>query len=245
MDIYTTRWGGSVLRRSVLSLMILLFACAGLLATEPAESSAPAEAAENVESAESAEAEEATELTEAEEIGKDDIDILIETIICQKYPTLIKETLVDHMLDNGRQYLGRPYKFRNPRGEIMDCSNFVRYLYSMEGLTIPRTASQQAAFTTKIPLSEVQKGDLLFFKGRSLASSRVGHVGMVIEVNGDQVKMIHSSNRGIVIDDISMNYYKRRFIQAGRVAELQDSYASIRLIHAKPTVSAGQQAGQL
>jgi len=42
-----------------------------------------------------------------------------------------------------------------------------------------------------------------------------------------------------------MNYYKRRFIQAGRVAELQDSYASIRLIHAKPTVSAGQQAGQL
>lgn len=217
MTIYKTRCSGGALRSSVLSFIIMLFVCVGLPATEPTEPT---------------KAEEPTELTEAVEIGKDDIDVLIEKIICQKYPTLIKETLVDHMLDNGRQYLGRPYKFRNPRGEIMDCSNFVRYLYSMEGLTIPRTASQQAAFTTKIPLSEVQKGDLLFFKGRSLASSRVGHVGMVIEVNGDQVKMIHSSNRGVVIDDISMAYYKKRFIQAGRVAELQDSYASIRLIHA-------------
>ncbi len=223
MIIDKTGCGRSLRCKFLLSMILLLFMWAGLLATEPTEPTGPTEAAEPSET---------EELSEAIELEKDDIDVLIESIIVQKYPLLIKETLVDHMLEFGRQYLGRPYKFRNPRGEIMDCSNFVRYLYSMEGLTIPRTASQQAAFTTKIPLSEVQKGDLLFFKGRSLASSRVGHVGMVIEVNGDQVKMIHSSNRGVVIDDISMAYYKKRFIQAGRVAELQDSYASIRLIHA-------------
>lgn len=204
MNTDTLCYKAKALRKFALSTLILLLVFAALMAPEPIR---------------------------ATEIEKDDLDILIENIIRQNYPLLIRETLVDHMLDSGRQYLGRPYKFRNPKGEIMDCSNFVKYLYSIEGLTIPRTASQQAAFTTNIPLSEVQKGDLLFFKGSSLASNRVGHVGMVIEVNDGQIKMIHSSNRGIMIDDISMTYYKKRFIQAGRVAELQDSYASMRLIH--------------
>ncbi len=169
----------------------------------------------------------------ASEIPKDDLDSLIEEIIRQHYPLLIKEAVVERMLENGTQYLGRPYKFRNPKGEIMDCSNFVKYLYSMEGINLPRTSSQQADFTISISLAEVQKGDLLFFKGSSLASKRVGHVGMVIEAENGYIKMIHSSNRGVVIDDISMTYYSKRFIKAGRVPELHKNYASLKLIHSE------------
>lgn len=152
--------------------------------------------------------------------GMDEIDMLIEGLLRERYPMLMQEQVVDHIIDFGRSYLGRPYKFRNPKGDIMDCSGFMQYIYSMEGIKLPRTSRQQSAASIRVPISEVRKGDLLFFTGSSASSKTVGHVSMVIETNGNTLKMMHSSNRGVVIDEYPSKYYAKRFMHAGRVPQL-------------------------
>jgi len=156
------------------------------------------------------------------EAGKDDLDMLIESLIRTHHPLLLKENLVDKVIENGRQYLGRPYKFRNPKGDIMDCSGFVGYIYSLEGVKLPRTSRQMSSMTIRVPISEVQKGDLLFFKGTSASSKTVGHVSMVVDTEGGQIKMMHSSSRGVVIDNYPSAYYGKRFLHAGRIPELNE-----------------------
>jgi hypothetical protein len=151
----------------------------------------------------------------------DEIDVLIEGLLRNRYPMLMQDMLVDRVIDNGKQYLGRPYKFLNPQGNIMDCSGFMQYIYSLEGIKLPRTSRQQSAFCTQVSTSDIRKGDLLFFSGSSSKSKTVGHVSMVIDVNGGTLKMMHSSSRGIVIDEFPNKYYSKRFLHAGRIPQLE------------------------
>ncbi|MDD5265430.1 MAG: C40 family peptidase, partial [Candidatus Bipolaricaulis sp.] len=65
--------------------------------------------------------------------------------------------------------LGKPYKYGSKPDEapdIFDCSSFVQYLYKNIGITLPRTALEQAHIGRKInPKSSLEVGDLIFFKG--------------------------------------------------------------------------------
>ena len=45
---------------------------------------------------------------------------------------------------------------------------------------------------------------------------------MVIDTTGGQIKMMHSSSRGIVIDSYPNSYYGKRFLHAGRIPELEN-----------------------
>ena len=161
------------------------------------------------------------------EPNSDEIEALILNIIRNRHPLLLKENLVDRVIENGRQYLGRPYKFRNPKGDIMDCSGFVGYIYSLEGIKLPRTSRQMSSMTTRVPIGQVQKGDLLFFSGTSASSRTVGHVSMVVDTTGGQIKMIHSSSRGVVIDNYPTGYYAKRFMHAGRIPELNEMFTAV------------------
>lgn len=136
------------------------------------------------------------------------------------------------MVETSRLYLGRPYQFRNPQGAIMDCSGFVQWIFSLHDVLIPRTSREQGASSRRIPLSDTRPGDLMFFRGTRGKSSVIGHVAMVVENTGETLKMIHSSSRGVVIDDYysSPNYVKR-FLYAGRMPQLEDKYPS----HVPPT----------
>jgi cell wall-associated NlpC family hydrolase len=72
---------------------------------------------------------------------------------------------------------------------------------------------------TPVSQSDLKKGDLIFFKGRSLKSKRVGHVGIVISNEGDnEITFIHASCRkGVTIDKLDSKYYRARYITGLRV----------------------------
>ncbi|MDP2173211.1 MAG: CapA family protein [Candidatus Cloacimonadaceae bacterium] len=138
------------------------------------------------------------------------------------------EDLVQSLIDAGKRYLGNSYKFKNPLGDKMDCSGYLSYLFSLHDISLPNSSGAIGKSVDKINLASVQKGDLLFFKGRNRSSSAVGHVSMVIETNGSDLKMIHSCQRGVLIDDYPrMKYYRDRFLYAGRVPDLQKMLASM------------------
>jgi len=144
--------------------------------------------------------------------------------------------MVDSIIAWGKKYLGKPYRFKESPSTTLDCSGFICHIFKHFDIELPRSSASIAVETKKIPLSEVQRGDLLFFKGRSLSSSAVGHVSMVIEVEEDHIKMMHSCQRGIVIDDYPMKYYKDRFLHAGRISNFDKIQRSINTIDPDTTL---------
>ncbi len=81
-----------------------------------------------------------------------------------------------------------------------DCSGFTMSVYAQFGYSIPRTSSAQSTYGTSVSLSNLQAGDLVFYKN----GGSVGHVGMYI--GGGSI--VHASNEidGIKISDM---YYRQ------------------------------------
>lgn len=129
---------------------------------------------------------------------------------------------VSKLIDYGKELLGRRYRSRGPGGITLDCSGFVSYVFSRLNISLPRTSSGMSQATQRVPKSDVRVGDLLFFNGRRVGGG-VGHVGMVVDVDGDDVTMIHSStSRGVIIEKYNKSaYFAKRFVGAGRVPALK------------------------
>ena len=133
---------------------------------------------------------------------------------------ITSEQTIDSVISTSKQLLGKAYGSKSPSGNILDCSGFIKYIWSIKGIHISGSSKTIASNITKLDLNEIKKGDLLFFTGRNKNSEVVGHVSMVIERTDSTFKMIHSCNRGVVIDDFPRSYYDERFLFAGRLAKL-------------------------
>jgi hypothetical protein len=131
-----------------------------------------------------------------------------------------KAGLVDRVIASSKEYLGKPYKFRNEYGRAMDCGGFISYVWSLHGVTLPPSSRDIAQEVERVPLEKAEKGDLMFFKGRRSLLHRVNHVSMIIAGEGGRIRMIHSCFRGVVIDDYPEEYYSKRFLFAGRIPGL-------------------------
>ncbi|ETA27257.1 hydrolase Nlp/P60 [Porphyromonas gingivalis SJD2] len=126
---------------------------------------------------------------------------------------------IDKLINLGRTFLGKPYRYRGPSPWPMDCSGYVSYLYSKFDIKLPRGAAAQSQYTNPIEREDVRPGDLLFFKGRNARSNRIGHVALVVSVDEDDITMMHSRNsRGIVIEKLNRSaYFSRRLVSYGRI----------------------------
>lgn len=136
--------------------------------------------------------------------------------------SLSQLSLTDSIINFGKKYLKKPYNYRPDSQTRFDCSGFASFVYSNFGYQLKRSSAEQAQQFGKIDRNKLKKGDLVFFSGRR-KSSRVGHVGIVVNATEDgKFEFIHSSNQsGIVISKSDEDYYARRYISAGRV--IQDS----------------------
>jgi cell wall-associated NlpC family hydrolase len=78
------------------------------------------------------------------------------------------------------QQLGKPYLFGGTGPDAFDCSGLVMMAYRAARVNIARTSEQQWATETRVPASQVQPGDLVFFAGADGTPTSPGHVGLVI-----------------------------------------------------------------
>jgi len=108
--------------------------------------------------------------------------------------------------------IGTPYRYggSSPRG--FDCSGLVYYAYSKAGIQAPRTAAAQYRKTKRVPVSDLQPGDLVFF---TLSRGKVSHVGIYV---GDG-RFIHAPSSGKRVAYASLNnpYWRKRLTGAGRL----------------------------
>lgn len=119
------------------------------------------------------------------------------------------------MVAFGKKYVGVPYKYAGSKPSTgFDCSGFTCYIYQNFGMKLDRTSSHQAKNGKKVNPKFTLPGDLIIF-GRS---GKINHVGMVVENSKEGLFVIHSTNRGVVVDNImESSYWKPRMMYGRRV----------------------------
>ena len=129
--------------------------------------------------------------------------------------------LVKQVINFAKTHLSIRYRSGGTTTRGFDCSGFTRFCYNKFGISLPHSSAAQGHVGEAIDKDAAQPGDLILFKGHSAAGSQIGHVGMITEVIGDQIKFIHSAwNGGVRYDYLHASYYQHRFMGIRRVAHL-------------------------
>jgi uncharacterized protein YgiM (DUF1202 family) len=121
-------------------------------------------------------------------------------------------TIRQNIVADAKKLLGIPYVWGGTTTKGFDCSGFVQYVLRQNGISMPRTTTEQYQIGTYVTKSDLLPGDLVFLQNTYRAG--ISHVGIYI---GDG-KMIHaSSSKGVVISDLSSSYYTQHYYGSRRV----------------------------
>ena len=106
---------------------------------------------------------------------------------------------------------GTRYRYGGTTRDGFDCSGLVFYAHQQLGLTVPRTAHDQAKQAEKVKRRKLERGDLVFFK---IDSRKVDHVGIYI----GEHRFVHAPGEGkaVTIDSLDDEFYADTFSSAGR-----------------------------
>lgn len=103
----------------------------------------------------------------------------------------------ENILATARSMMGRPYLWGGTSGKAMDCSGFTKTVFFLNGLLMPRDASQQVHVGEDLPadttLQNLLPGDLLFF-GDAATPDKKERVTHVAIYEGDG-RILHASAR--------------------------------------------------
>ncbi len=145
----------------------------------------------------------------------------IRTETVDSLATIKEEMLRDSIVEYAKKHLGKPYRGGGKGPKVFDCSGFTRFVYQQFGHALSASASGQHKEVKHLETEKIKRGDLLFFKGRNAHEKRVGHVGLVCDIDKEtgSIKFIHAAFNGGVRYDFypEGRYYKERFVCAGRV----------------------------
>jgi peptidoglycan DL-endopeptidase CwlO len=94
---------------------------------------------------------------------------------------------VSAAISYAQEQIGKPYLFGGTGPDAFDCSGLVMMAYRAAGVNIARTSEEQWATEVRVPASQVEPGDLVFFAGSDGTTTAPGHVGLVIG-NGEMIE---------------------------------------------------------
>jgi len=110
------------------------------------------------------------------------------------------------------RFVGIPYRWGGENVvDGMDCSGFVRAVYNLCGLNIPRTSREQYKAGESVGKEDLRDGDLVFFGS---SEDAINHVGIYVGNN----RFVHAPRRGeeIRVTSVEESYFEKRFVGARR-----------------------------
>lgn len=135
----------------------------------------------------------------------------------------------ENLIEAAREMMGVPYLWGGTSPKGVDCSGYTKTIFFLNGMVLPRDASQQIAAGKEIDsvknFENLQPGDLLYFgrKATDTTSERVVHVGMWIGDNKFIHSMgeVHISNFDTTATDFD-EYNYGRYLRTKRVLGTKD-----------------------
>jgi cell wall-associated NlpC family hydrolase len=118
------------------------------------------------------------------------------------------EELREKLVATAESFVGVEYTWGGTsRPEGVDCSGLVRAVYQLNGLSLPRSMTDQYQAGKTVARDRLQKGDLVFFSVSP--GEPISHVGIYV---GENV-FIHAPGKGKNVREESLEgrYFKERF----------------------------------
>jgi len=126
-------------------------------------------------------------------------------------------SVADNIINTALTFSGTRYKYGGTTKKGMDCSGLLYVSFGEHDVQLPRVSYVMAEEGKRVKVNKVVKGDLLFFKTKK-RGKRINHVGMVVAVENDEIKFIHSSSsRGVIVSSLREGYWNSAFVKATRV----------------------------
>ena len=126
-----------------------------------------------------------------------------------------KDTKLEKFIKAANSKIGCEYVLGDSGPKTFDCSGFVTWCLRQAGVSTSRLNAEGFSKVSRwkniTKMSDLKKGDLLFFKSDS--SSRVSHTGIYI---GGNTMIDASSSNGKVVKRALSSYFKRNFVNARR-----------------------------
>jgi LysM repeat protein len=134
-----------------------------------------------------------------------------------KSDEFIEKSIQEKLSLFAKKLLNIPYKFGGNSILGIDCSAYVKKVYGLLGMDLPRTAREQFNEGEAIEKEELSIGDLVFFR---TYASFPSHVGIYLGNN----LFIHASSKGrkVKVDNLEAPYFMKRFIGAKRLLNDED-----------------------
>ena len=110
------------------------------------------------------------------------------------------------------RFVGIPYRWGGDTVvEGMDCSGFVRAVYNLCGINIPRTSGEQFRVGENVGRDDLMDGDLVFF---GASADKISHVGIYVGSG----RFVHAPRRGddIRISSLDEASYAKKYVGARR-----------------------------
>jgi hypothetical protein len=126
------------------------------------------------------------------------------------------------ILGNALSLLGTRYRFGGIDHSGIDCSAFVKRVFSSLNLPLPRSAREQFMVGEGVPPEKLEKGDLLFFHTYARFPSHVG-----IYLGNDRMIHASSSEGRVIISGIGNSYFRSRYLGARRIPLVEVTLAEL------------------
>ena len=129
-------------------------------------------------------------------------------------------TQPEAVINFAQTLIGIPYVYASSDPTVgFDCSGFISYVFNHFNITVPRSSEGFTNVPYEVPLEDAKPADLILFTGTDSTIRIVGHMGIVVQDQNNELQFIHSSSGkadGVTITPLN-DYYKGRFVKIVRV----------------------------
>jgi cell wall-associated NlpC family hydrolase len=137
----------------------------------------------------------------------------------------IKNATPDAIVAFAKTLIGTPYRYGSTDPKVgFDCSGFITYVFNHFGISVPRSSIDFTNVGKAVDEKDAKQGDLILFTGTDSTERHVGHMGIVVSNQNNQLEFIHSTSGkkyGVTITPFS-DYYHSRFVKVIRIFPQND-----------------------
>jgi cell wall-associated NlpC family hydrolase len=122
-------------------------------------------------------------------------------------------SVAERAAQQAAQLVGKPYRYGGASPSTgFDCSGLVQWSYAQAGRKLPRSTDDQRAVAHRIKVSELRRGDLIFFDQEGKKNSHVG-----IYVGGGEFVHAPSSGKRVRRDRVDAPYWSKHISEVRRL----------------------------